>query len=312
MDIDVGGAAALLGGDGGGDQGGGGSGAEGQGGNDQQQQQGSGDQGGGDGGADPDWYGSLSVDTGEGETASHRDYVKSKGFKDLDGLVKAYRSAEKGLHESGRIKVPGEGASAEDIAAFNKAIGVPDTPEGYQVTLPETNGGLELDNDMIGKLAGIAHQAGLPKAGFEAVVNAYVAHQVDEHIAEVKRQDDLTQAKIAEWGADKDAKLADCQAAMRGLNIDRAMIAQLQNAWGSDKALDFLAKIGGGIAEDRLITGGSGRFGISAAEAQAEINKMKGDPEIQNKIMQPNSPERQRWDRLNDMIDAENKRNAAR
>lgn len=313
MDIDVGGAAALLGGDGGGDQGGG-SGAEGQGSGDQQQQAG-GDQGGGDGGAgvvDPDWYASLSAETGEGETASHRDWIKAKGFKDLDGVVKSMRDTEKALRDGGRIKVPGEGASAEDVAAFNKAIGVPDTAEGYQVTLPETNGGLELDNDMIGKLAGIAHQAGLPKAGFEAVVNAYVAHQVEEHIAEVRRQDDLTQAKIAEWGADKDAKLADCQAAMRGLNIDRTMIAQLQNAWGSDKALDFLAKIGGGIAEDRLITGGSGRFGVSAAEAQNEINRMKADPAMLEKIMQPNSPERQRWDRLNDMIDTENRRNAAR
>ena len=311
MDIDVGGAAALLGGDGGGDQGGGGgSGAEDHGGGDQQQ--GSGDQGGGDGGADPDWYGSLSAEAGEGETASHRDYVKSKGFKDLDGLVKAYRSAEKGLHESGRIKVPGEGASAEDVAAFNKAIGVPDTAEGYQITLPETNGGLELDNDMIGKLAGIAHQAGLPKAGFEAVVNAYVAHQVEEHIAEVKQQDDLTQSTLAEWGESRTAKMADCQAAMRALGIDREEMVRWQSAVGSDKVLKRLAQIGGGIAEDTLITGGSGRFGISAAEAQAEINKMKGDPEIQNRIMQPNSPERQRWDRLNDMIDAENKRNAAR
>jgi len=306
MDIDVGGAAALLGGGGAGG---------GEGGDDQQQQQiDTGGDGGGDGGAgagavDPDWYANLSAETGEGETASHRDYVKAKGFKDLDGLVKAYRFAEKGLHESGRVKVPGEGASAEDVAAFNKAIGVPDAPDGYQVALPETSGGLELDGEMIGKLADIAHKAGLPKAGFEAVANAFVAHQVEEHIAEVKWQDELTQAKIAEWGAQKDAKLADCQAAMRGLGIDRTMIAQLQNAWGSDKALDFLAKIGGGIAEDTLITGGSGRFGVSASEAQAEINRMKGDPEMVKKIV-PGTPEFERYNRLNDVVEAEAKKRA--
>lgn len=316
MDIEVGGAAALLGGgDGGqgGDGGGQGGGDGGQGGGGNGGAAGAeGGQGGGDGGnvADPDWYGSLSAETGEGETASNRDWIKSKGFKDLDGLAKAYRSAEKALHDSGRVKVPGEGASAEEIAAYRSATGVPETAEGYEITLPETSGGLELDTGTISKLAAIAHEAGLPKAGFEKVANAYVAQQVEEHIAEVKRQDDLTQQVLKEWGADKDAKLADCQAAMRGLGLDRSKVAQLQAAWGSDEALKFLAKIGGGIAEDTLITGGSGRFGVSASEAQAEINRMKSDQSIMDKIMVPGTPERQRWDRLNDVIDAEAKKRA--
>lgn len=312
MDYDVGGAAALLGGGGDGGNGGGVDGGDGgagggaaietQGGN-----------GGGDGGAgavDPDWYASLSADTGEGETASHRDYIKAKGFKDLDGLVKAYRFAEKGLHDSGRVKVPGDGATAEDVASFRSAIGVPENAEGYEVKLPETSGGLELNGDLIGKLAGIAHEAGTPKAAFETIANAFVAHQVEEHIAEVKRQDDLTQKVLGEWGADKDAKLADCQAAMRGLGLDHSKVAQLQAAWGSDEALKFLAKIGGGMAEDTLITGGTGRFGVSASEAQAEINRLKADQSMMDKIMTPGTPERQRWDRLNDVVEAEAKKRA--
>jgi hypothetical protein len=87
-------------------------------------------------------------------------------------------------------------------------------------------------------------------------------------------------------------------------------VAQLQAAWGSDEALKFLAKIGGGIAEDTLITGGSGRFGVSASEAQAEINRMKADQSIMDKIMTPGTAERQRWDRLNDVIDQEAKKRA--
>jgi hypothetical protein len=308
MDFDVGGAAALLGGGDGGNNGGDGGAADGS------EALGGGADGGNGGGEgaviDPDWYGGISGDIGEGETASNRDYIKAKGFKDLDGLVKAYRSAEKGLHDSGRVKVPGEGASAEEVAAFRAGIGVPENAEGYEIKLPETSGGLELDGDMIGKLAAIAHENGLPKAGFEAVANAYVAQQVEDHIAEVKRQDDLTQAQLKAWGADKDAKLADCQAAMRGLGLDRSKVAQLQAAWGSDEALKFLAKIGGGIAEDTLITGGSGRFGVSASEAQAEINRMKADQSIMDKIMTPGTAERQRWDRLNDVIDQEAKKRA--
>src|SRR5690349_19557991 len=119
--------------------GGGGTGGEGEAGGDAGAgaEGGAGGADGGDAGAgDPEFYAALSGEAGEGETASNRDYVKAKGFKDLDGLVKAYRSAEKGLHDSGRVKVPGEGASEAEIAEFHKAIGVPDDPKGYTVPEP--------------------------------------------------------------------------------------------------------------------------------------------------------------------------------
>lgn len=310
MDFDAGGAAALLGdGASGGDGGAGGgadlgTGQQGDGGQGGGAGEGGGDNGGGTGGdggqgADlPEWAQGLSGDGGEGDVPSNRDWVKAKGFKDLDGVVKSLRDTERALRDSGRIKVPGEGAGAEEVAAFRKAIGVPDSADGYQVTLPETNGGLELNGELIGKLAQIAHSAGAPKEAFEALANAYVEHQVTEHLAEVQRQDQLAQAKLSEWGSNKDARLADCQAAQRALGIDRVMVAQLQSAWGADKTLDFLAKIGGGIAEDTLITGGTGRFGVSPAEAQREIDAIKADPERAAKVSQPGSPEAMRWKQL--------------
>tara|TARA_R110000868_G_scaffold32613_4_gene118706 strand:- start:3549 stop:4508 length:960 start_codon:yes stop_codon:yes gene_type:complete len=268
--------------------------------------------GGADGGAGdgdlPDWVKSLSADGGDADSPSNRDWVASKKFKDQDGLVKALRDTEKALRDGGRVKVPGEGAGTEEVAAFHKAIGVPDDPKGYEVKLPETNGGLELNGDLIGKLAEIAHAAGTPKGAFEAIANAYVAQQVEDHLAEVSRQDELTQAQLKEWGASKDAKLADCQAAQRALGIDRTMVAQLQGAWGSDKTLAFLAKIGGGIAEDTLVTGGTGRFGVTAAEAQREVDAIKADPVRAAAVAKPGSPESIRWNSLLAVIGAEKDR----
>jgi hypothetical protein len=316
MGFELGGAADILGGDddagaaaaaaaaGGGDggQGGGGAGAAAAVGGD-----------GGQGGAgDPDWFAMLSPDTIEGDSASNLDWVKAKGFKDLDGLVKAHRSAEKGLHSDGRIKVPGEGSSAEELAAFRTAIGVPEAADGYEVKLPETDGasGLELDGALIGKLASIAHDAGIPKTGFEAIANAYVEQQVEAHLANVAKQNEETQAKFAEWGKGKDQKLADCNAAARALGITKTDIATLQTSWGSGKVFDILAKIGGGIAEDVLTTGGTGRFGISPAEAQSEINRIKSDPALSAKVRIKGSPEHQRWNRLLGIV-AGGKANAA-
>lgn len=72
----------------------------------------------------------------------------------------------------------------------------------------------------------------------------------------------------------------------------------LRAGLGADRALGLLAKLGAGMAEDVLITGGSNRFGVSGAEAQAEIDRLKSDDDFQKKNI-PGSPERTRWDRLN-------------
>jgi hypothetical protein len=91
---------------------------------------------GGQAAGDPDWYGTLSSNA-EGESASNLDWIKAKGFKDIDSVAKALRSAEKAIHDSGRIKLPGEGATAEDVAAYHRAIGVPDAPGGYEFAAPQ-------------------------------------------------------------------------------------------------------------------------------------------------------------------------------
>jgi hypothetical protein len=273
--------------------------------------------GGGDGGQDPDWYDQISADVPEGESASLRDWLKSKGVKDINGLTKSYRDAEKGLRDSGRIKVPGEGATDEERASFHKAIGVPDDVTGYEVKMPETTGGLELDSDMVGKLADIAHKSGVPKGGFEAIANAYVESQVAAHLERVQREDQGRDAILTEWGASKDQKIAEANAAMRTLDLSKSDVAAMQAALGTpDKAgsarvLEILQKIGAGIAEDVLSTGGSGRFGITASEARGQLDTMKADPEVGAKAMQPGTPENLRWNRLLEIIGAEEARKQA-
>lgn len=314
MAFEASGAAGVLGGEDGGaaagGEGGGAAAAGGDGGAAAGAAQGGGE-GGGEpgGGGDPDWYAGLSADTIEGETASNRDWVKAKGFKDVDGLIKSARDTEKALRDSGRIKVPGEGASDEEIATWRKGIGVPDTPEGYEVKLPENAEGLELDAGFLDVLRAQAHKAGAPKGAFEAIAGAYVEKVVADHIAAVQAQDAERDAKFREWGALKDEKIADCNAAVRALGFSRSDIAGLQAALGSGKVFDMLAKIGGGMAEDTLVQGGRQRFTMSRAEVQGEINRMRGDPEIAGKIMETGTPERAKYDRLVDelgrMVEAE-------
>jgi hypothetical protein len=283
---DTGGAADLVGGGTGGDQqhqqqqdGGGGG--------DQQQQQQE---------AAPDWYEKLSGATSEGETASNRDWVQSLGVKDLDGLVKVARDNQRAARDGDRIKVPGEGAKPEEIAEFRKSIGVPEDGKGYEIKGPE---GVKLNQPLIDRLADAAAKSGVPKGAFEATVGEYIKAQLDEATAENTRQDGLAADWVKAQGAKKDEQLAHVDTAARALGFTRGDMQAMRSSFGADRALTILAKLGSGMAEDTMLTGGKGRFGVTTAEATAEIERLKSDPEFQKKVLVPGSPERQRWDRLN-------------
>ena len=306
----VGSAADFLGG---GSDGGSGAGA-GAGGESQQGGEGGGGEGGSGaditGGADPDWYGSLSGDA-DGESASNRDWVKAKGFKDLDGMAKALRSAEKAIHDTGRVKIPGEGASEAEVAAFHKAIGVPDDVKGYAVEpLTGEDGNamttadgkpVEFDQAMIDRIAPIALKAGVPVKAFSALVQEVARADLENMAAQ--QAEELKQAnEIAKgWGKDREENLAAMDNAAKALNLSRGDLLKLRSSLGPEKSMGLLVKIGNGIREDTMIDGGGRQsFGLSGSEAQAEMDRLKKDKSFVDKAMLPGSPENARWKRLQD------------
>lgn len=255
-----------------------------------------------DGAADPDWWGTLSAEGADADNPSNRDWVKGAGIKDLDGLAKVARDNQRALRESGRIKIPGEGATAEEVAAYHKAIGVPDDAKGYVIAAPKDADGndLELDSALIDRLAESAHKRGAPKAMFEGLASDLIQAQLDQ-AAEIDAQHQAEAAALVKsWGANSKEKLAAVDRAASALGFTRDDMVAIRNALGSEKALNTFVKLGEGMAEDVLISGGRGKFGVSGAEAVAEIAKLKTDAEFQKKLMAGDSTAVARWDRLND------------
>lgn len=250
----------------------------------------------GEGGAAPDWFANVSDKVGEGETASNRDWLSSLGVKDLDGLVKVARDNQRAVRESGRIKVPGEGAQADEVTAFHRAIGVPEKAEGYEIKGPE---GVQLNEAVLGQLAEAGVKYGVPKGAFQGLVNDFIQIQMADADAERARQDGLASEWVKSQGAKADEQIAHVNSAVRALELTKADMAGLRTGMGADRALGLLAKLGAGMAEDVMITGGSNRFGVSGAEAQTELNRLKSDAAFMSKATKDGTPERQRWDRLN-------------
>jgi hypothetical protein len=294
----------LIGGEGAGGEGAGGEGAGGEGG-----------EGEGGGSADAEWLGQFSAEGGDADNPSNRDWLKSKGFKSLDEVAKSYRAAEQAIHDKGSIKVPGDGAKPEEIAAFNKAIGVPETADGYTIALPEGVKEDEIDMDLINPLKEQALAAGVPAKGFQALVDGVIKHQMDQLQASAKAETESRDGLLKEWGGQKDAKLADVNNAMRALNLKRSDVAAIQRGFamqygepGSRRTLELLQALGAGVAEDMLLGGdGPRRFGVTGAEAQKEIDTL-----IADKTFDPvNNPEHKtRWERLTAAVAADRDRQA--
>ncbi len=267
----------------------------------------------GDAGGDPAWLADLSLEA-EGEHSPNRDFAKAKGWKTPNDAVNSYREAERALRDGGKVKVPTDKSSAEEISAWRKAIGVPDEPKGYEFKAPNDADGnpIELDSTALDRIAAKAHEAGIPKAALEAVVGEYVQAQLDELAA---TENDLKKAAddwVKKQGAQGDDKVAAVKAAVREFNLTRSEQLALRAAWGAERSLEIMAKIGEGLAEGTLIDGGGKRFnGMSGEAAQARLTAKMGDREWSDKARVPGTAENAEYRRLNDAIGAEADRKAA-
>lgn len=255
------------------------------------------------GAADAEWLAGLSAET-EGDKASLRDWAKAAGVKDLNGLAKIARDNQTALRDSGRVKIPGEGASAEEVSAWRSAIGVPATVEGYVLPQLQAEDGsvVSLDNGLIGALLPKALERGAPASLMNGLIEDFVQLQLDAVAKEDTEQKAAAQAWLTQQGDQASAKLAAVDAAGRALGLQREEMIALRGALGSGRALDILSKLGEGMAEDVMITGGQGRFSVTGREAQAEINQMiakgKADRSYAEKVRLPGTPENERWNRL--------------
>lgn len=108
---------------------------------------------------------------------------------------------------SGELRaVPKKDATPEELAAYRAAAGIPEKPEGYELTLRDGFAVPKEDRPVVDGFLATAHGANLNSAQASAVVDWYYAEQerVSEAIAQrdkadaVKARDELS----AEWGAD--------------------------------------------------------------------------------------------------------------
>lgn len=217
------------------------------------------------------------------------DYVNSptmqKFSDDAAGLAKAVEShlnLERLLGHT-KVPLPKDENDAAGIAAFNKALGVPDTADGYQLkdaTIPEGMKGITFDKKIF---AETVHKFGLTPKQAAGLWEAYTQLSVGVYNKYVTDNEnklaELVNGLRQEWGDAYDAKVELGQIVINKFSDNQEMndfitASLLKHPSG----VKFLAKIGSQFAENQIGEFKYRGFTFTPEEAQAELSKIRNDP----------------------------------
>jgi hypothetical protein len=215
------------------------------------------------------WYDGL----GDG-LAEHPSITK---FTSQEDLAKSYVSLQTMFGQE-KIPIP---KSEDDVQAwemYNKAFGVPDSHEGYNI---ETN----LDPTALSEFTSIMHKNRIPDSVANNLFNEYVtAIQGAKEMEAQQFQQEASNAENSlrkEWGIEYDKNIEQARNYLIKVAGDEESFNYYNEKVGNDpKFIKLFAKMGESISEGELggFEGQNTGFGNTPAEAKTELDKILNDP----------------------------------
>lgn len=133
--------------------------------------------------------------------------LERMGIERPEQVYGHYRELERWRDEGGVIKVPGKEAKPEDIEAFNKALGVPEEPKGYEEHIQELDNGAVIgsaDKPFVDTFLHDLHKAGARPSTVKAAINWYYRQEQENAAARDEMDDTYRRESEAalkeEWG----------------------------------------------------------------------------------------------------------------
>ena len=220
----------------------------------------------------------------------------AKRYATLEDLAKGALDLRKlSSQREGWLKVPDDKATDEDKAAWRKALGIPDGPESYGVTVAEEVAKEDPDfADRLGRFLKAMHETGAPKG----VVDKALAFQLSEIQAVKNREIEAAKAARdqgerelrARWGADYETYIGYYPRTV--LHFGGEEVANALQSAGLDndpRIVEMFVKIGRMTAESVPAIAAPAtqrQSDLAAIEAEARERRDKGtytDPEFQKR-----------------------------
>lgn len=146
-------------------------------------------------------------------------------FKDINGVLKTLASQQKMLgKKADAILIPDEKASPEEKAAFLKKLGVPDSPDAYQLRPKDLPAGYEWNDDVAKEFNALAHQNGIPPKAMDALMSKYAAlesQRAEQAAIQQKAEIDAGRKALAEaWGDKYEVEISVARRAAQVAGVD--------------------------------------------------------------------------------------------
>ena len=227
-------------------------------------------------------------------TPEDRAYAQTKGFKEPGEVVGLYRNLEK-LLGGEKLPMPKGEADVEGWNRVYKAIGRPETPEGYKLPVPA-----EGDKGFAADASKWFHDAGLSVKQANLLAKNYAEYGARVQNAQQTAIDARNAAELEtfkrEQGQLFDAKLEMGRRAAKQFGFSNEELVAFERAVGTKALLTRFAAIGEGMGEHVVV--GDARGPISATSAQGQIDLLKKDPEFQAKYLSGDADAKQRMAEL--------------
>lgn len=259
----------------------------------------------GDGGGEPPAFDPSSIaETPFVELLTDEELRTSpalKDYKGLEGLAKAHIHLQRmmGGDENTLLRMPGEEATEEERASFYSKLGRPETPDGYTVPELPNREQLGIADDTINGFLHKAHEMGLSDQQAQAMLGWYGEWANEQMQSQTTQHEDAVregmQAMKREWGAAFEENLAKAERALQAVGGPELADLLAETGLANNPAVvKLFHKVAESMREDVLMDGGeapSGTAGaLSPAQAQGEINALKGDASFMQKYNDPTNP----------------------
>lgn len=245
--------------------------------------------GGGDGGGAGDTAGDtpkglfdldrLDPDVRKVVTRKHWETIT-----DASDLVRHYENLEKHVGADPLQRPKADAQLGDYFREHGQVFGVPEKPDGYKIELGELPDGVQRDEAREKAFLEYAHSKGMPQALVQAMVDfardeaaASFTKSKGGYDAEIAAED---QALRAEWpGEVYQAKMTEANRGAAFLGFDEKTVSALQAVVGHKQVLMGLAKLGGSLTEDQIVTSGAAPRGgvMGVTEAKAELDRVYSD-----------------------------------
>ncbi len=193
------------------------------------------------------------------DSAAYKDTLSK--YKSVPDMAKALANANALIGK--KLGVPNEKSSPEEVAAFRRSLGVPDSIDEYKFAPDALPEGMTWDDNNVKNYAEIAHKHNIPPLAMKALVTE---HAKMEHFkmqgmqAQIEKQHvEAVNTLKKEWGGEfeKNIGLAKQAAKIAGVNANSQGFADPEVVRGFVRMAQMMSedKVGRSMSGSEFMTG---------------------------------------------------------